>query len=391
MIKIKKPVKELLEKTKARKNAVVMIDNLSQLTDKPPFNLVTKKLLPQTPEGDRLSPLLQFLRHARRLSLPPHKRTVENLRAGYRADMLSFHQGFSVGNVQEMSVPIDADNTRLDARLYQPNTSKTPALPVLLVYFHGGGYVMGDLDTHDDACRLLCQHSGMQVLSVAYRLAPEYPYPTAIEDAKATINWVFANKHNFDGVEQVAIGGDSAGANLATVTAQYLTAQHATHNNPAHNKETQQAKTSSSNKADRLLAQLLIYPPTDASQLRPSHHQYGDGYFLDSIDRNIYYSAYYNADDSIKTQITASPILNQNLAGLPPCIVATAGFDVLCDEGKDYAKHLEQHGIEVTSLHFGRLTHGFVNFVGIHKESKQAVIKIAHTWRKLCEANLSEK
>jgi len=176
--------------------------------------------LPRHESGQYLSPFLQSLRYLRQLDDRRHRSrrlSIAAIRERFRTDMLAMQVGFPVGDVQD--IVVSGAEGLLPARLYRP--SSPDALPVLLVFFHGGGFVMGDLDTHDDACRLLCEGSKMPILSVAYRLAPEHPFPAAINDAHAAVKWALDHRSLF-GVNAVTIGGDSAGGNLAAVTAQTL-------------------------------------------------------------------------------------------------------------------------------------------------------------------------
>lgn len=318
--------------------------------------------LPRSASGQPLSPFLQSLRYLRQLDERLHGRrrlASTTIREKFRNDMLSMRLGFPVGDVQDMVV--SGENGLLPARLYKP--SSPHPLPVLLVFFHGGGFVMGDLDTHDDACRLLCEASQMQILSVAYRLAPEHPFPAAVHDAQAAVTWALAQRAHF-GVSAVAVGGDSAGGNLAAVTAQAL------------------ANTD-------LIAQLLIYPSTDLVTPRCSHQQFGKGYFLNQTDRVGFYQAYLGDRHELRAHAQVSPLLNQQCEHVPPTLMVTAGFDLLCDEGIAYAQQLDQQGVNIEHLHFDRLGHAFINLAAVHAESKTALLDIAQHWHLLCQKLLT--
>ena len=308
---------------------------------------------PQTHAPAPLSPLLQVLRRLRRLS--PKDLTVLAMRRRFAADMAAFRVGFPIGSTEDVSIPVD--HGHLPARLYRPR-STAPGAP-LMVYFHGGGFVMGDLDTHDDACRLLCESSGMPLLAVAYRLAPEAAFPAAVDDAVASTQWARSQLHTWD-AQGLAVGGDSAGANLAAVTALSLARE-----------------------GHRLVAQLLIYPGTDLSRVWPSHQTMGSGYFLDQSERQRFYLAYLGDVDARSADPRVSPLLASVPPDMPPALVVTAGYDMLKDEGQAYARHLQAAGVNAQHLHFPRLGHAFLNLASVHRESRGAVEQVAQAWKAL--------
>ncbi|MGH8494275.1 MAG: alpha/beta hydrolase [Moraxellaceae bacterium] len=319
-------------------------------------------LFPKNDVNEPLSPFLEGLRHLRRLTAPRNAAALspQALRARFRADLLALRSGFPVNDVRNLAIP-GADGI-LRARHYVPATAT--ALPVLLVYFHGGGFIFGDLDTHDDACRLLCQESGMPVLSVDYRLAPEHPFPAAVQDAEAVVRWALKNLAQF-GVEALAVGGDSAGGNLAAVTAQTCAATGAP-----------------------LLAQLLLYPGTDRVTPRASHHLFSHGFFLSRDDREFFYHHYLNGQQQLASNPQVSPLLNPAPGSLAPALVVTAGFDMLRDEGEAYADHLQRTGTRTERMRFERLGHGFINLASVHTDSRRAVQQITAQWRSLCQQHL---
>ncbi len=306
---------------------------------------------PDVTATDRLSPLLQVLRRLRRLG--PRGASALALRQRFKADMAALRVGFGVGATQALAM--DTDQGTLAARVYLPRV-QAPGAP-LTVFFHGGGFVMGDLDTHDDACRLLCEASGMPWLSVAYRLAPEAPFPAAVDDALASARWALKHLHSF-GATRLALAGDSAGANLAAVTAAGLARD-----------------------GQPVVAQLLIYPGTDLSRTWPSHERLGQGYFLDRAERDLFYRAYLGDVGAHAADPRVSPLQGQVPAGLAPALVVTAGHDMLKDEGQAYARHLQQAGVAVQPLHFPRLGHAFINLACVHRESRSAVEGVARAWR----------
>ena len=256
-----------------------------------------------------------------------------------------------VGSVSDLVVEGGAGP--LDARLYRPARAPTPPLTV---YLHGGGYSQGDLDTHDEPCRVLCRGAGHAVLSVAYRLAPEAPFPAAVEDAEAAFRWARANAGRLGlDAERVAVGGDSAGGALAAVTAQAARGRGGP------------------------VAQLLVYPSTDSPTDRPSRRLF-DGYVLPDGLRQAYLDVYTRGADGADPRV--SP-LRGRLAGLAPALVVTAGFDVLRDEGEAYARALRDAGGVAELYRQGSLPHGFVNLTHVSQAARRAAVAVARRWRSL--------
>jgi len=236
-------------------------------------------------------------------------------------------------------------------RMYRPaGVSRAEVLPAL-VYFHGGGWVIGDLDTHDVLCRQLANGARCAVFSVDYRLAPEHPFPAAVEDCLGATREIAlqAAKLAID-PERIAVGGDSAGGNLATVIA--LAARDAG--------------------SPRICFQLLIYPATDQRCEFASHQRNGEGYLLtrQSIE---YFRGYYLPRSRDWLDWRASPLLAPKLAGLPPAFLLTAGFDPLLDEGRAYAERLAREGVDVAYLDFPEMVHGFILFGGVLDTANAAV------------------
>jgi len=244
--------------------------------------------------------------------------------------------------------PLDAAGT--PCRLYRPHGVADSNVPAL-VYFHGGGWVIGDLDTHDTLCRQLAQGGGVVVIAVDYRLAPEHRFPAAADDCIAATRWV-AGRAGMLGIDstRLAVGGDSAGGNLAAVVA--LAARDA---------------------RDLPLAyQLLIYPATDQRRGAPSHTTNADGYLL-TRDSIRWYHDHYLDDAAHDQDWRASPLLHPDLTGLPPALVLTAGFDPLRDEGAQYAQALGDAGNRVSYVCFERQIHGFVTMGKVLDEANTAV------------------
>jgi acetyl esterase len=311
-------------------------------------------------DGQRLDPQIQLLRaFNRRMSsrglLEP---TIAAGRARYRRETHALRGPVTaVGSVRDLD--IEAASGPLRARHYTP-PDVDEAAPIT-VYLHGGGFVIGDLDTHDEPCRILCRHGRVHVLSVAYRLAPEHPCPAALDDARAAFAWARANARTL-GTDplRVAMGGDSAGANLATVTSRLAGASA-----PA--------------------AQLLIYPATDAATQRPSQSLFGQGFFLSKRDCDAFYDHYASAAGIRRDDPLVSPLFDAGVSRAPPALLAIAGFDVLRDEGEAYADALARAGTLTRVVRFPGLVHGFIHMTGICPAADTAMRVIAGAWRSLLD------
>jgi acetyl esterase len=263
-----------------------------------------------------------------------------------------------VAAVRDLSIP--ADGGELPLRHYVPpgGTTGEP----LLVYFHGGGFVFGDLDTHDALCRLLCVHADTQVLAVHYRLAPEHPFPAAMQDGFAALSWAYENADSLGANPlRVAVGGDSAGGNLAAVVCQLC----------ARTQRPQPAM------------QLLIYPATDMSRQHRSRALFAKGFFLTGAEMDWFEAQYVGGQPGIATDPRVSPLLAEDLSGLAPALVATAGFDPLRDEGEEYARALQRAGTPAVLRRFPGLIHGFASAAGVSRASRDALLELAGATRAL--------
>jgi acetyl esterase len=220
-----------------------------------------------------------------------------------------------------------------------------------LVFFHGGGWVIGDLDTHDIVCRQLALAGGFSVISVDYRLGPEHRFPAAVDDCIAATRWVreHAQALQID-PDRIAVGGDSAGGNLAAVVSIAL-------------RDAGEAW---------LRFQLLIYPVTDMRQIADSHQRNGEGYLL-TAEALRWFRDHYMGGDGNPNDWRASPLLAASLAGLPPAMVMTAGYDPLRDEGRQYADALSAAGTQAQYVCFERQIHGFVNMMRVIPEANTAI------------------
>jgi acetyl esterase len=237
-----------------------------------------------------------------------------------------------VAETRDLAIP--GPGGPIPARLYR--ATATGNLPVL-VFFHGGGWVVGDIESHDTGCRHLANRAECAVVSVDYRLAPEHKFPAAVEDCLAATAWVAGNAASL-GVDagRLAVGGDSAGGNLAAVVS-VLARDHGT---------------------PRIGHQLLIYPATDAAMRHESMARFAEGYVLTRSTMRWFYEQYLRAPADV-ADWQASPLAAPDLSGLPPAFVLTAGYDPLCDEGDAYAARLAAAGVAVTHRRFAGQVHGF--------------------------------
>jgi acetyl esterase len=251
-----------------------------------------------------------------------------------------------VGAIRELTV--DGSAGPLGARLYIPSARLGAAPLPTLMFLHGGGWVYGDLDSHDAVCRHLAEQSGVQVLAVDYRRAPEHPFPAAAEDAITAYRWLTTHHDEVNAdPARLAVGGDSAGGNLSAVVA-----------------------IAAAREGLPLAFQLLVYPATDFSRRTRSRDLFGHGFFLtdEFMDQC---TDWYVPKEADRSHPLASPLLEAELpAGIAPAHVVTAGFDPLRDEGEAYADLLAGHGVEVTRVRYASMIHGFFNIVGVGRQAR---------------------
>ena len=263
---------------------------------------------------------------------PIDEQTPDEVRTSF--DQLAILPGPDVAAVSDHA--LDGPRGSIAARLYRPiGSSATDQLPVL-VWFHGGGFVIGNLETADSTCRELANLSGAAVISIGYHLAPEAPFPAAVDDAMAALQWVA--RHAGELVvdpSRLAVGGDSAGGNLAAVVSQL-------------------ARDAG---GPSVYFQLLVYPVTDPTGSYPSTAENGQGYFLEAATMEWFLHHYMDGADT--SDVRVSPLRATDLSGLPPAFVVTAEFDPLRDEGEAYAEALSAAGVAVERIRYDGMIHGF--------------------------------
>jgi acetyl esterase len=317
---------------------------------------------PIVADGFTLDPHVQFVRTLRRKRRQPHlcEPSVEEGRARYRREAFLYRGPMTrVGAVRDFTIPGDAGPLRV--RHYAPAAGDEPQ--PLTVFLHGGGFTIGDLDTHDEPCRILCRYGDLHVLSVEYRLAPEHPFPAALDDTRAALRWAQAHAAELGAdAARVGLGGDSAGATLATVV-------------------------SIETRDDRPpAAQLLIYPGIDSETKRPSQASFGDGYFLSHEDRAAFTGYYLGRTGATGRDWRVSPLFADDLSGLAPALVVTAGFDMLRDEGEAYADALQAAGTPTRRMRADAHGHGFLHMTGVSPGARQSMVRMAEEWRALLDA-----
>ncbi len=239
----------------------------------------------------------------------------------------------------------------IPVRIYRPRSAAAGSKLPLLVYFHGGGWVIGDIETHHTMCQRLCEAGSLVVVSVDYRLAPEHRFPAAVDDCWAATVWAAANATAL-GAEgsKVAVGGDSAGGNLAAVMALMARDRGGV----------------------QVGFQLLLYPAVDALANTGSMAMNADGYLL-TREAMVWFYDHYIPDAADRSDWRASPLRARSFAGLPPAMVITAGFDPLLDEGRAYAERLAHDGVTVEHVAFGSLIHGFLGMPGVLPQARRAL------------------
>ena len=310
-----------------------------------------------TVEGNTLDPMLYLLRLGQQamgrdgLFVGTVARSRANVRA--IAEMIG---GTKLGvEVEQLTIPGPAGP--IHARHYRPADG---ANAPLLVFYHGGGFVIADPDVFEAVCQLICRDAGVHVLSIDYRLAPEHKAPAALDDACAAYQWAVEHAAELGAdPDRVAVGGDSAGGNLATGVC--LWAGDAGAPAPA--------------------LQFLIYPMTDVSAQTRSESLFGSGFFLTKRDIDWFHGQYLNGSGLEATDPRVSPLLADDLSGLPPALLVTAGFDPLRDQGDRYAAKLLAAGVAVDHRRLGSMTHMFINYAPLGGGCARAMAELTSALR----------
>lgn len=286
------------------------------------------------------------------MNAPPMSQgTAEHARSQFRDLTVGLRQPawvVPVGSIEETTFP--GPTRELAVRVYRPADVDASVMPTVL-FIHGGGHVIGDLDTHDNQARTLCRDTASVVVSVEYRLAPEDPWPAATDDCLAAARWVFDQIDRFGGDEQaIGVAGDSAGGNLAAVTA-----------------------VRARDEGLQFRAQLLLYPAVDYSfdGPYPSRFEYAEGYFL-TLDDMAWFGLQYAGKGAAVEHPHLSPI-HADLAALPPAVVVTGEYDPLRDEGEAYAAALADAGVSVELIRAPGMIHGFYDLGGISPAAARLV------------------
>jgi acetyl esterase len=306
-----------------------------------------------------IAALLGFLAEA---GHPPmSQQTPTEARAGFRTLAVDLRDpGLlpEMADVSDLAIPGPAGD--VPARVYRPRAGDLPTL----VFFHGGGWVIGDLDTHDLTCRTLARDCDTVVVSVDYRLAPEHRFPAAVDDAEVAARWVAERAADpsagLGGTSAVAVGGDSAGGNLAAVVAQTLRDEGTT-----------------------LAGQLLLYPATDLVTDHPSLSENAEGYFLDAATIGWFLEQYVGDADPADPRLSPA---RGDVSGVAPAVVVVAQFDPLRDAGAAYARQLEAAGVPVELRTFAGLIHGFVDMGRYSRAAQSAVEETCALFRAVLHA-----
>jgi acetyl esterase len=301
---------------------------------------------PVTIDGRTLHPEMQLLLRLQRLEGPAAESvSISRGRRIIESSSRLAGGNQSIGAVTDRT--IDGPGGPLRLRFYTPRglSGRSPAL----LFFHGGGWIYGGLESHDATCRFLAEQAQVRVVAVDYRLAPEAPYPAAVDDALAAWGWIAEHAQGL-GIDpsRIAVGGDSAGGNLAAVVAQQTVAAGGP--SPAF--------------------QLLIYPATDFAEKAPSRARYAEGFYLSQAFMDLAEENYLVGGED-RTDPRLSP-LHGDVAGVAPAYVVTAGFDPLLDEGDAYAAKLRDAGVRVEHVREDGLIHGFINMVGLGSVAPKA-------------------
>lgn len=278
------------------------------------------------------------------------ERMVSEARAAFAKMCRILSKPEEIAKVEDRKIP--GFQKDISIRIYTPKQSETMSA---LVYFHGGGWVIGDLDTHDPLCRSLANRAGCVVVSVDYSLAPEDKFPVAVEDAYLSVQWVAEHAKELGIDTPIAVAGDSAGGNLAAVVS-YLAVLR---------------------KGPSISYQMLFYPSTGFS-FTPSYAKYGEGYHLTKSTMKWFREQYLTDPSETRNPLAAPMLIPDNeTAMLPPAYILTAEYDPLCDGGKEFAQKLKEAGVETKYVCHSGMIHGFLNMTEALEDGKKAINEAA--------------
>ncbi|OYU34766.1 MAG: hypothetical protein CFE35_12805 [Novosphingobium sp. PASSN1] len=314
-----------------------------------------------------LDPYMQgFIDHMRAAGMPPDFAAIGPLAAKAAAAESGKAMGEGPAMAREQDLMVDGADGPLKARLYVPDAQSTG----LLVYYHGGGWVLGNLDGYNAVLRRFAKASGCAVLSIEYRLAPEFPFPVPVDDCYAALSWAAAHRQDLGLAADapIAVGGDSAGGNLAAVVS--LLARD--------------------RGGPRIALQLLIYPVTDCDLDSSSYQEFKDQIPLSAGAMRWFWDQYV-PNHEMRTDPRVSPMRAADLGGLPPVLLAIAGYDPLYSEGVAYGARLKSSGVVVRDLTWEGLTHGFFQFAEILPPSAEACDTLAAEFRTMLSGEAGEK
>ncbi len=310
-------------------------------------------------DGRNLNAEMQVILHLQNLTQAPGLSGLPPVESRANIVRTAKIHGLRIPEVSviDLKIPSRVDH-EIPARLYRLKTNDNAPL---VIFYHGGGFVLGGVEAYDDVCRFICRELDCPVLSIEYRLAPEHPYPAGLEDAVDSFRWAQANAQVLKvNPNRLVVAGDSAGGNFATVLCQLAVEE----------------------KRAGPFVQLLIYPTADRSKTYPSEKLFGKGFFL--TDRDLaYFQEHYSTGKSLRSEDLSRELLNPRispihgtLTGLAPAIIVTAGFDPLRDEGAAYAKALQAAGTKTELIECSDMIHGFINMIGFSRAARREFAKI---------------
>lgn len=303
--------------------------------------------------------VIAFMEQAATVKQPPIEKLMpeEARRAYLELNRFFEYDGPKLADIQDRMIPVDSDY-EIPIRIYRKSDKENQPI---IIYYHGGGWVIGSIETHDALCRWLTLYSDCIVVSVEYRLAPEFPYPTAVHDAYAAAKWIHKHAHELGGnPEKIAVAGDSAGATLATVV----------------------CMKAKKHQDLNFVSQILYYPTIEFTFDTDSYKQFAEGYMLTKERMKWFANHYFQKDLEKAKHPEASPILAEDVSGQPPAFIITAEYDPLRDEGEAYAEKLKNAGVEVVCKRYAGMIHGFIRAASIIDKGKEAIVETSEFLKK---------